>query len=136
MRSLNNPQKRKAVLAEAIASPEQNEVQALNSKIEFLRSVLRSLLIRTDKERKDDIKQTLSELDAISSPLQLQASVDTYYNVKFFQSEPDVEFKIQLAGALYSYMKLRIPSYTNSTLRSISENSLDAAPLLKNFIEE
>jgi len=137
MRSLNTPDKREVTLALAdTASADQNEVQYLTAKIEFFRGVLRSLLIRSESERKADIKTTLKELDQISSPTQLQAAVDSFYNPNYFRTEPDVEYKVALANALYTYMKLRVPSYNNQMLKAISEQSFDVSGLLKNFIEE
>ena len=137
MRNLNVPQKREAAIAlvEGV-SADQSEVQLLKSQVEFLRSVLRSLLIRSPSERKADLKTSLQELDRISSPIQLQATVDSFYCPNYFRTEPDVEYKIALASALYTYMKLRIPSYNNPTLKAISDQSLSVSDLLKDFIEE
>lgn len=137
MRNLTLPQKREAVAAlEEPVSADLSEVGMLKAKLSYLRSVLRGMLIRTPLERRDDVQKVLRELDSLPSSLQVQAMVDAYYNPTYFRNEPDVQFKIELACALQSYMRLRVPSYSNQTLKLVAEQSLDANGLLRNFIEE
>lgn len=137
MRDLTVTDKRKAVLALLETSaPENPEVTALTTKVDYLKSILRNLLIRTRTERQNEVKNAIQELDRIVSPMQLQIFVDSYYNSAYFVSEPDLDFKVELATALQAYMRLRIPSYDNEMFRLVSERSLDAGNLLRNFIEE
>lgn len=136
MRSLSLVDKRVAVTA--LTEPtysDSGEVETLNRKVEYLKTILRSLLIRSPKERKQDIKDTIKELDRLPTALQLQAFVDANYNSNYFAGEPDVEYKVALASALRSYMKLRVPTYNNPMFQEISERSLKVEKLLHSFIE-
>lgn len=138
MRALNPTQKHSAVsaLADQVEQEDHPEVEALKAKVEYLRSILRGLLIRSPSDRKTDVKLALQELDKIPTQLQLQAFVDSYYNPVYFMNEPDIDFKLALASALDSYMRLRVPTYNNPLFRSIAEQSLSAGNLLRNFIED
>lgn len=137
MRNLSLNQKRDAVvaLAEPVSS-DMNELETLRAKNAYLKTVLRSLLIRSPAERKHDVRSVLNELDKMPTPLQLQSLVDAYYGPEYFRNEPDVEYKIALASALLTYMKLRVPTYNSPMLKAISQQALSASDLLRNFIEE
>jgi hypothetical protein len=95
-------------------------------RIDYLQSWLNSVLVRPEHKRISDIESIISRLEKVSSNMLPYYVLDNYGH-KYFKSECDTEFKVQLAQVILDHVRIYYPNYTNELLESIANNTSDYA---------
>ncbi len=97
-------------------------LQRMQNRIDFLQNWLDDILVRDVEKRDKDIKNIIDQLKKVA-PSMLTYYVLDNYDHRFFSSEVDTEFKIELAQNILNLVTLIYPNYKNELLTHIANNS-------------
>lgn len=114
---------------------EASTEDVLRARIETLEELLISVLVRTPEECQDDIKKELALLHSFTDNYALATYINNAYDPKFWLNEADINYKVELAQRIFSYVNARFKgNYKNELIKGIANQSLEFQYLLNSKI--
>lgn len=112
------------------------KIKQLEDNLENLRSRLRGIYYRNQNEIDKDLQIRTLQIENMKYVNYMRQFINEQYPYGFWVNEPDIQYKIQLAGALLDACKRRDPTFSHDILQGIADVSPVSPTLIKSWIEE